>query len=64
MKIEEWKKELTERAATIVGEFEGVMAHIGKLEDIEDDFDEDELGAFLIIKLNKMNKTIEKLGDV
>ena len=61
MTIEEWKKELTERTGTIIGEFEGMLAHMSKLEDIEGDFDEDELGAFVIIKLNKMNNSIEKL---
>ena len=64
MKIEEWKEELTKRTGTIISEFEGMMAHIGKCEDLEGDFDQDELGAFMVIKLTKMHKTIEKICDV
>lgn len=64
MTVDDWKKELSERAEKIINQFEGMLSHIGKLEELEEEFDEDELGAFMLIKLNKMNSAIEKLSDV
>ena len=63
MNVEEWKKELTKKTEGIISEYKGMVVHIDLLEGVEGDFDEDEIGAFMLIKLNKMNKTIEKLSE-
>ena len=63
MKIEEWKKELTERTGTILDRYKDMVTHINKLEDVDADFDEDEVTAFIVIKLTKMNKAIEKMSE-
>ena len=64
MNIEEWKKELTERIKSVIDVYESLASHITDLEDIEGDFDEDEVGAFILIKLTKMNKTIERIAEI
>ena len=63
MTADDWKKELTERTSRIEAEFEGMLAHISKLDKLEGEFDQDELGAFMVIKLNKMNAKIEDLDN-
>jgi len=61
MKLEEWKKQITEKSKAVSDAF----AELGKLTEsldlIEGKFDEDELGAFIFAKMNKMNKAIENV---
>ena len=63
MKVDEWKAELNQRAENIIKQFSGIYAHINKLGDMQGDFDEDEMAAYMLIKLNKMNAAIEKLCE-
>jgi hypothetical protein len=61
MTDQEWKDELTERINCVISEYERLLAHMEKLETIENDVDIDELGAFMLIKLSKMKETINTL---
>lgn len=63
MTADDWKKEMTERVDRITAEFEGMVGHIEKVGKVEGEFDLDELGAFMVIKLNKMDQAISLLGD-
>jgi len=61
MTIEEWKKELTEVVDGFADAGKNVAAHLSKLKEIdEESYDEDEVMAFVAIKIQRMQNSLEE----
>ena len=63
MKVEEWKKKLVELCGEITEKYKDMFDHINGMDDISEEFDIDEVGAFMIIKLRKLEKDIDSMSN-
>lgn len=62
MNVQEWKDLHKEKCENVLDAYKVMSEHINALDSIEDSsIDEDELVAFLSLKLIRLNKEIEKL---
>jgi len=61
MTLEEWKKQLEENLQTVKEAMIDVRDTMNKIDDIDEEFDVDEVGAFAVIKLKKMEKVIDEI---
>ena len=63
MTVEEWKKKLVELCGEITEKYKDMFDHINVMYDIPEEFDTDEVCAFMLIKLKKMEKDIASMSN-
>lgn len=63
MKMSEWKAGLEEKGDAILDAYKELKEHLDNTDKIIEKFDPDELGAYLIIKLGKLTKKVERSMD-
>jgi len=61
MEAEDWKEKFTWLCGEVTDKYIDLENHINTLDDIPGDIDIDEFCAYMMIKLQKMNKEITSL---
>lgn len=61
LKVATWKEQLEQDLANVKEAMIRVRNTMNQIEDIDEEFDVDEIGAYTVIKLKKMEKVIDQI---
>jgi hypothetical protein len=61
LKVQTWKEQLEQDLANVKEAMIRVRDTMNQIDDIDEEFDVDEIGAYTVIKLKKMEKVIDQI---